>query len=124
MITEQAVQAVRAFELDELMERCLGNLEFVERVLSKFQQRFGENLEALERAVDAHDTEGVVQLAHRLKGESANVAARGLRDQAGEIERLGRNGQICDIPPCLAELRFEWSSFAESVASLDLWDVV
>jgi HPt (histidine-containing phosphotransfer) domain-containing protein len=124
MSTEQAIREVSAFEFEELVERCMGNLEFVERVLSKFQQRFGENLEALEQAVEAHDPEGVVRVAHRLKGESANVAAQGLQDRAGEIERLGRIGRVSDIPPCLAQLRAEWSLFAESVASRDPWDGV
>ena len=120
MSTEQAVREVSAFELDELVERCMGNLAFVERILAKFQQRFGENLEELEKAVDAYDPEAVVRVAHRLKGESANVAARGLRDQAEQIERLGRGGDVSEILPCLAQLRVEWSLFSESVASLDL----
>jgi HPt (histidine-containing phosphotransfer) domain-containing protein len=122
MSTEQATEQVDAFEFDELVERCMGNLEFVERVLAKFQQRFGENLEELEKALEAYDPEGIVQVAHRLKGESANVAAGGLRDHAAEIERLGREGRVSDIPPCLAQLRTEWSHFTESVGLLDLWD--
>ena len=124
MSTEQTIREVSAFEFDELVERCMGNLAFVERVLNKFRQRFGENLEELEKAVEAHDPEGIVRVAHRLKGESANVAARGLQDRAGEIERLGRHGRVSDIRPCLTQLRVEWSQFAESVASLDLWDSV
>ena len=124
MSTEQAIREVSAFEFDELVERCLGNLEFVERVLGKFQHRFGENLEELERALEAEDRERIVRVAHRLKGESANMAARGLRDQAAEIEQLGRDGRVCEIRPCLAQLRAEWSLFAESVASLDLRDGV
>ena len=122
MSTEQAILEVSAFEFDELLERCMGNLEFVERILSKFQRRFGENLEELEKALDAEDAEQLVRLAHRLKGESANMAARGLRDQAAKIERLGRDGRVCEVGPCLAGLRAEWSQFAESVASLDLSD--
>ena len=124
MSTEQAMREVSTFELDELVERCMGNLAFVERILAKFQQRFGETVEELENAVDAHDPERIVRAAHRLKGESANVAARGLQDRAGEIERLGRHGRVSDIRPCLTQLRVEWSQFAESVASLDLWDSV
>ncbi len=120
MSIEQATQEVGAFEFDELFDRCMGNLEFMERVLSKFQQRFGENLEQLEKALDAQDREEIVRVAHRLKGESANVAAGGLHNRAAEIERLGRKGRVVDIPPCLAQLRAEWSQFAESVASLDL----
>ena len=116
---EQEGRTSSAFELEELVERCMGNLEFVERVLTKFQQRFGEQLEELEQAVAQRDAERLVLVAHRLKGESASVAAAALRDRAGEIERLGRAGQVSNVPPCLQRLRAEWAEFAESVSTLD-----
>ena len=116
---EHEGQAASVFELDELVDRCMGNLEFVERVLTKFQQRFGEQLEELEQALAQEDAERVVLVAHRLKGESASVAATALRDRAGEIEKLGRAGQVSNIPHCLERLRAEWAQFAESVSTLD-----
>jgi len=98
----------------------MGNLEFVERVLTKFQQRFGENLDELEQALAREDTDQVVLVAHRLKGESASVAANALRDRAGEIEALGRAGRVSNIPDRLERLRGEWALFAESVSTIDL----
>lgn len=120
MITQQDGQRASALDLDELVDRCMGNLEFVDRVLTKFQQRFGENLDELERALAQKDTERVVLIAHRLKGESASVAAGALRDRAGEIEALGRAGHISNIPDCLQRLRGDWALFSESVSTLNL----
>ena len=98
----------------------MGNLEFVDRVLTKFQQRFGEHLDELEQAVAREDAEHVALVAHRLKGESASVAARALCDRAGEIESLGRAGRISNVPDCLQRLRGDWARFTESVSTLDL----
>lgn len=119
MIAQQDDQTASALDLDELVDRCMGNLEFVDRVLTKFQQRFGENLDELERAAAQEDTEQVVLIAHRLKGESASVAAGALRDRAGEIEALARAGHTSNIPDCLRRLRGDWALFAESVSALD-----
>jgi len=120
MITQQPNYVASALDLDELVDRCMGNLEFVDRVLTKFQQRFGEHLDELEQAVAQDDAERVALLAHRLKGESASVAAGALRDRAGEIEALGRAGRIASIPDCLQRLRGDWARFTESVSTLDL----
>ena len=117
MNLEQHGQMAANFEFDELLERCMGNLEFAERVLTKFQGRFDGQLEEMENALAQKDVEQVVLVAHRLKGESASVAASGLRDRAEEIERLGRGNRVADIPTSLQNLRSEWASFAESVAS-------
>ena len=96
---------------DALLERCLGNLDFVERILAGFQKRAGQDLEELERVVAGRDVEAVVQIAHRIKGSSANVSAEGLRHEAETIEALGRAGCLDDIPAQFARLRHEWERY-------------
>ena len=107
-------------DVDELMERCLGHLDFLERILGKFQKHFAQDLDLLAEGVEAEDAERIAQVAHRLKGAAANVAAAGLRDQAAEIERLGRAGRLPEIRPRVAGIRDDWKRFVEEVASLDL----
>jgi len=105
-------------DFEGLLERCMGNLEFAERILSKFQQRFGEELAELETELERDNAEGITRIAHRLNGESANVAAERLQASAAMIETLGRAERISEIPPCLEELRGEWSRFVDSLSSL------
>jgi len=107
-------------DVDELTERCLGHLDFLERILAKFQKHFAQDLDLLAEGVEAEDAERIAQVAHRLKGAAANVAAAGLRDQAAEIERLGRAGRLPEIRPRVAGIRDDWKRFVEEVASLDL----
>ena len=113
---DQAVQT-SAFDFQELLDRCLGNLEFAERVLAKFQSRFDDDLVEIEQALDAKDADAVARVAHRLKGASATAAANGIRDQAAKIEDLARNHHVEEIPTRLQELRNECSRFAETVSS-------
>lgn len=109
-----------AIHIDELVERCLGNLDFAERILTRFQHHFGEELGLLEQGLAAQDAEGIARVAHRMKGAAANAAAPALRDRAAQIERLGRAGRLSEIPATLAEMRDRWTDFAEEVASLEL----
>ena len=105
-------------DMDGLLARCLGNLEFAERVLVMFQQRGHEELAELESAVATADKERVVKLAHRLKGASANASAHGLRARAAEMEQAARQDAAEDIPSRLEELKGEWRRFESAVERL------
>lgn len=107
------------FDMDDLLARCLGNVEFVQRVLTKFQERCDEDLMALEQAMIRADTELVARLAHRLKGASANASALRLREHAAAIEDAARRRTLGAVPDRLGELRHEWGRFTAAVARLE-----
>src|SRR5689334_5017560 len=75
-------------DLQSLHERCMGNLDLVERVLDKFETRLPEELAELERNLQGEDAAKISLVAHRIKGSCANVSALGLRNAAAEIEDL------------------------------------
>jgi HPt (histidine-containing phosphotransfer) domain-containing protein len=103
---------------DELVARCLGNLDFADRILQKFQHHFEEEMGLLEEVAEAADAERVARIAHRMKGAAANAAAPTLRDRAAEIERLGRARQLPEIPRRVAEMREHWTDFVRRVGPL------
>jgi HPt (histidine-containing phosphotransfer) domain-containing protein len=107
------------FDREDLLARCLGKLEFAERVLAKFTSRFDLDLDQLEQALRSEDPETIAHVAHRLKGASANVGAGRLREKAAEIEESARRGCLVEIPKRMEELRCEWHRFAESARSLE-----
>ncbi len=104
-------QTTDVLDVEDLLARCLGNVEFACRILGKFCQRCDEDLAALEEAVSCHDSESVARLAHRLKGASANASALGLQKRASDIERAARNDALNDVPSNLADLKQEWNRF-------------
>jgi HPt (histidine-containing phosphotransfer) domain-containing protein len=106
--------------VDELLARCMGNIDFASRVLAKFQDRFAEDLQELDQAVLAQDAAAAAHVAHRIKGAAANVAAVQLRERSAEIEQLGRAQRLSDIPAGVDQLRREWSRFVDHTSSLGL----
>jgi len=114
-------QAPSVLHHEELLARCMGNVEFAERVLDRFQQSFGADLAELEKGLDSENAEQVSSVAHRLKGASANVSAPGLCQWASEIEQLGRAARLSEIPTHLERLRCEWSRFVGVVSSPTVW---
>jgi HPt (histidine-containing phosphotransfer) domain-containing protein len=103
---------------DQLLERCLGNVEFAERILARFLSKFDEDFARLEEGVAAGNEQAVASTAHRLKGSSANVAAADLARVMSEIEQLGRQGDWTQIAARLDEVRREWTRLAAHAKGL------
>jgi HPt (histidine-containing phosphotransfer) domain-containing protein len=81
-------------DYEALKARCLGNLNLVERILSKFVTQLDTDVEALETAYKTGDTDGFALVAHRIKGMSANVEARSLYKIAVAAEQAARNNSL------------------------------
>ncbi len=107
------------FNHDELIARCMGNLDFAERILNKFQERCNQDVDELEREFRVRNIGAVTCLAHRIKGAAANVSAPRLQACAAAIESFGRAEQFPEIQHRLEQLRNEWSRFVDSVESLN-----
>ena len=101
----------------QLLERCIGKIELAERVLRKYEQRFSEDFSELETAVRAQDAAEVTQIAHRLRGTSANVSAEGLMQLTARLEDMGQANRFDEMDTLLEELRKEWIRFGDYVAS-------
>ena len=115
MCVEASDPSAFTIDLDDLLVRCLGNLEFAERILAMFQERFDQDLVELDRLWLEGDAPGVARLAHRLKGASANAAARGLHWRVSQIEQLARQASLTAVGPHLDHLRQEWETLRQSL---------
>ena len=104
-------------DYSRLIDRCLGNLEFADRVLNKFRTGFTAQIEELVELCSTDHAEKIARLAHRLKGEAAQVSAQGLSRVMAEVEQLGREQKLEGLPGCLDRLRREWSRFLEYSAT-------
>ncbi|MBX9791228.1 MAG: Hpt domain-containing protein [Pirellulales bacterium] len=104
-------------DLNELMTRCLNNLEFAERMLTLFENRCGDDLTELERAFEQGDVEKARRVSHRFAGASANAAAGRLHGRATELRNDLREGSLDAARPRLHELRQEWQRFTEAMSS-------
>jgi HPt (histidine-containing phosphotransfer) domain-containing protein len=73
------------------------------------------HLDALDRAVQAQDLEGVRKATHSIKGSSGNVGANQLSRTAAEVEDSARDGNWENIPTLAAQLRPAYERAREAV---------
>jgi HPt (histidine-containing phosphotransfer) domain-containing protein len=104
--------------LDGLHNRCMGNIDLVQRVLRTFQQRLPEELDELEEVLERGDATQIARVAHRIHGNSANVSAEGIQRVAAEIEDLSHTGRVSDIPLRIERLRGEWERYLDYASTL------
>ena len=107
-----------SLDLQDLVDRCLGNIALVERVVAKFEVGFHRDLVELEEALSNRDSAALATVAHRLKGASANVSAQRMHQTAAQVERLSREGRLAEVPEAVEALHLEGSRFTAAIASL------
>jgi len=95
------------FDLDELLQRCMGNRDFMAKMLDKFAPAVGAGLERAEESVSQGDFDTAAKAAHMLKGMGANLSAQGVRQAAMELERACRAGSRDGAARALSRLRTE-----------------
>ena len=98
-------------DLEELLDRCMGNLDLAERLLRKFQETFPQELAKLESALETGDAKQLSREAHHVKGVSASVSAAGLRRAAAELEELCSTGRMEEVPKQIDRVRYEWTRY-------------
>src|SRR5688572_24827373 len=90
------------FDTEQLLARCMGHMEFVEQLLTSFEQRFPADVREIEQTLEEEDTRRLIRLAHQLKGASANIAAGPLETILADIEQAGREDHLGEIASHLA----------------------
>lgn len=106
---------VPVIDLEALKERCLGNLNLVERVLAKFTGQVDADLDELEQAITNQDATKAAQLAHRIKGIAGSVEARQLYEDATVAEQRALENRLSDLNSDLTRLRSDRTVLAESL---------
>ena len=80
-------QLPSAIDLSALLEMLGGDKQIVASLLSKFVDELTTDLAASELAITDQDAEALRQIAHRVKGTSANLHALMLSAAARELEQ-------------------------------------
>lgn len=79
------------YSLDKVQEMAEGDEEFISSVISVFLEEVPQDLESLEKALDAENYEQVYQLAHKIKPNVDLLGMEQTRAAASEIETLGKS---------------------------------
>jgi signal transduction histidine kinase/DNA-binding response OmpR family regulator/HPt (histidine-containing phosphotransfer) domain-containing protein len=80
----------------------------VARVVAAYLASVPDQLEELRACAEAGDAEGLRFVAHALKSSSGNVGARGVQEQARELEQEARAGDVGRAKQRVERLEEEW----------------
>ena len=98
-------------DINDLLGRCLGRLDIVQRILEKFQGVLRGDLQELEDAVHCADADAIAHIAHRMKGASLSVAAHDLKQYAQNIEDSAISKKLDDVRHFFPRLKEECARF-------------
>jgi CheY-like chemotaxis protein len=95
--------------------RLSGDTGIAEELLSLFQIDIPQQLGALKQAIERGDVATIEQLAHRIKGASANVSAYRLQNAALALEHYVRNHQSGNEATFFEKMMEEYEVFIEAI---------
>lgn len=94
-------------DFEALLDRCQGDWDFIEEILTMFDERSDEMLDQLEQSIAARDAGAVARVAHQLKGAAGNIAFVPVQQLAANLEQLGKREELEGAMDRLQELRGE-----------------
>ncbi|MDY6987920.1 MAG: response regulator [Thermodesulfobacteriota bacterium] len=109
--------------LDEALERAMGDKDFLEQMLCEFLSRIPGQVEELKAALEQGDGETLQQKAYTLKGSAANLSADRIAATALRLEQMGREGNLQAGEQALGELSDNVAHLEAYVRELD-WSAV
>jgi HPt (histidine-containing phosphotransfer) domain-containing protein len=111
--TECVQETGRWLDAQALVERCLGNRELANRVLSRFRGSLDDTLRQLDLLAEQEDWKQLARRVHRLKGEAGNVGCLPLAELASQLEEICAGGQGEPARSALKELAWACSVFQQ-----------
>lgn len=118
MSAEQLEQLSEFIDVNDLMARCMGNVDFATRIVVMLRGRCEDDIQQLQQASSNADPEAIAELSHRLKGALASSAAHELSRQADELCCSARDGEEREVSDRVAALRRQWDQLAAIIDGL------
>ena len=96
-----------AINHEQLLQRCMGNLQLAERILGRFEVSVSTDIDQLISSINSQSNEEIRQPAHRIKGACANVGAEPLLEIVTELEVLAQSNEIAAPSEWIERIRCE-----------------
>ncbi len=82
------------FDWQQLRQLAGEDTDFEAELLEMFLQDAERSLRELERAIASRSLQAIEDIAHSLRGASANVGASALALAASQLEQMARSGKL------------------------------
>jgi HPt (histidine-containing phosphotransfer) domain-containing protein len=102
-------QTSSPFLREEALERVGGDGEFLNELLTLYDQEFADKRNGLAEAIARRDAAQIREFGHALKGSSANLSLPGLREAAAAMEKAGAAGDIASAEEAYVRLEREYA---------------
>jgi len=96
-------------DLASALERTGGEMDFLKELIDMFIGDFKEKHTALKDAVNQKDAVRVQELAHGLKGSSANLGLTPLQETFFQLETAGRDNNLFDAEKKIGLLQIQFN---------------
>jgi len=82
---------IKAYDIDKVAEAIGLDRDTIIMLLGEFKTVMDEEIENLKKAVDSDDAEQITQVAHKMKGASANMMAEDIRSYCAVLQTADKN---------------------------------
>lgn len=111
-----AAPAALIFDRASLLDRVLGDEEFAYQLMAIFLLEAPKQIQGIQESCASSQPEAAGQHAHTLRGMAANLGAERLRKVAGDLEQLGKRGDLAGAQALLPELTRQFDLVKECLA--------
>ncbi|HEV8379666.1 MAG TPA: ATP-binding protein [Tepidisphaeraceae bacterium] len=115
---EQAPPPPGPMKLEVVIEKCMGDLSYLERILYKFQDQSDETFKRIIQCLNARDKDGSLQLLSALAGAAEYLGADDLRDHAVHVGEAVKVGAFNDGLKAMGALKEELFRCIEYIPEL------
>ena len=103
------------FDLDSVLDMVDGEIDFMQELIELFLTELPAHLDTIRRGISEGDTEGVLQIAHRLKSSVGNLGGRRAQSVVCELEQQARTGSLASADELLTRCEFELAQFQQEL---------
>jgi len=104
-------------DMEDALARIGGDEDFLRELLELYVEDFTSRFSLLDKAVRGGDLKTVAEIGHTIKGSSANLSLPFLQEQAFELEKAGKTGDLSKARTGLAALGTEFRTLKVYMAT-------
>ncbi|MBC7782689.1 MAG: response regulator [Burkholderiales bacterium] len=117
-VADVAIASDAAIDYPSLLERCMGDVTLLRRVVDKYRAKSDATWQQLLAGVRAGDLAETARVAHAIKGSASNLSAIKLAQLAEELEDLGPSGDLAGAQRLVEMLGTELERCHQELAKL------
>jgi len=110
---------VACLDLTEALERAMGDASFLEMLLTEYMEQMPDLIDSVKAALQTRETVKLKNLAHSLKGMSANLGCTSVFQVAMHLEDAAEKEELSTCEALLLKLDKEVQKIKIHIAQID-----